>query len=115
MAAVLVSVAEFRTWSGAATASIPDSLIQDCLDEAEAGMLADVGTGMDDIQADSGAVTLARGEELRRASRLMARRNSPEGFSGYGDIAIQVASRDPDSYRTIAAIRSILVVPEGVA
>ena len=128
MTAVLVTVPQYRTWSGAATATISDSVIQQCLDEAESGLFADVPTTLEEISpppwsgmsapcGPSGisAISLATGEILRRSSRLLARRNSPEGVSGYGDIAISISSRDPDSARTIQSIRSILCTPEGVA
>lgn len=111
----LVSIAQFRAWAGAASSTVPDALIQQCLDEAEAGMCADLGVAVDDLTVSDAAASLATGEELRRSSRLLARRNSPEALSGQGDFAIIVPSRDPDSARTLQAIRSVLLLPEGVA
>jgi len=112
---VLVTVADFRLWSGAATASVPDELVQSCLDEAEAGLVADLGVPVTDIVAVPEAEALGFGEEMRRASRLLARRNSPEAVSGFGDAFITIPSRDPDSARTIFSMRAILEIPEGIA
>jgi hypothetical protein len=113
--AVLISVANFREWTGAASGTVSDALIQACLDEAEAGLLADLGLQISDIQAVDQAHDLASGEELRRASRLLARRNSPEAISGAGEAVFAVPSRDPDSARTLSAIRAVLVIPEAIA
>jgi len=114
--AVLVSVADFRLWSGAnLPASVPDSLISDCLDEAEAGICAETGVTVAAIQLDAAATAIARGDEFRRASRLLARRNSPEGIAGAGsEGVIQISSRDPDSAASIRTIKALLLVPEAV-
>ena len=111
----LVSIAQFREWAGAATATVSDALIQACLDEAEAGLTADLGLQVTDLMAVDQAHDLAAGEELRRASRLLARRNSPEAISGFGEAAFAVPSRDPDSARTLSSIRAVLVIPEAIA
>ena len=113
--ATLVSVAEFRSYAGAAASTVPDSLVQGCLDEAEAGLTADLGIAITEITPSVQATSLARGEELRRASRLLARRNSPESISGQGEAVFTVPSRDPDSARTIWAIKSALTLHEGIA
>lgn len=112
---VLVEVADFRSWAGAAASTVPDELIQGVLDESEAGLLADLGVGLELVQAEPDAIPLASGEVLRRSSRLLARRNSPEAISGFGDVAIAIPVRDPDSYRTIRALYSILLLQEGIA
>lgn len=107
---------EFRAWSGAGTASVPDSLIQACLDEAVSGLVADLGVDPALVAADPAAAAIAHGEILRRASRLLARRNSPEALAGMGELgAVTIPSRDPDSTRAVWAIKSLLVIPEGVA
>ena len=114
----LVSVSEFRSYAGAGVATVPDSLVQGCLDEAEAGLLADLGidiTVIYDFPEPEEPIALARGEELRRASRLLARRNSPESISGQGEAVFTVPSRDPDSARTIWALKSALTLHEGIA
>ena len=113
--AMLGTVAEFRLWSGSSTATVPDALVQMCLDEAEAGIAADLSVPIPDIQLDPEALALAKGEEMRRASRLLARRNSPEAVSGVGDALFTIPSRDPDSARTLQAIRALLLIPEGIA
>lgn len=113
----LVTVAEFRIWAGAnLPSSVPDVLVQECLDEAEAGIVADIGATVAGIQANPQALDVALGEEKRRANRLLARRNSPEGIAGAGaDGIIAIPVRDADSQRAVWAIRSHLAVPEGVA
>lgn len=111
----LVSVEAFRAYAGAAVMSVPDALIQQCLDEAESGLLIDVDTSLAEIEAFPEAVALATGEELRRASRLLARRNSPESVLGLGEAAFVMPSRDADSARTIWAIRAVLIVHEGIS
>ena len=122
--ASLVTVEAYRQWAGASTATVPDGVIQASLDEAENGMLIDVGITMSVLWEQGGvpcspgsvsATSLATGEVMRRASRLLARRNSPEGVAGYGDVVIGISSRDPDSARTIQALRSALLVNEGIA
>jgi len=115
--AVLVSVPDFRVWAGANTpASISDDLIQTSLEEAESGIAAETGATIIDIQANASATAIARGDEMRRASRLLARRNSPEGIAGAGsEGVISIPSRDPDSAASVRQIRAILLVPEGVA
>jgi len=112
---ILVNVQQFRDWAGAAVSTVSDPLIQACLDEAEAGLCADLGLQVPDLQAVDQAHDLAVGEELRRASRLLARRNSPEAISGFGEAAFAVPSRDPDSARTLSAILATLVIPPAVA
>jgi len=111
----LVTVPQFREWTGAASANVSDTLIAACLDEAEAGICADLGLTVAEINAVDQAHDLAAGEELRRASRLLARRNSPESVVGSGEAAFIVPSRDPDSARTLSAIRANLVIPEAIA
>ena len=114
MTAQLVTVEEFQLWSGAS--NIPDSLIQSCLDEAEASLLADLGITVADIRADPEATGVAYNEEMRRAQRFLARRNSPEGLAGAGDLGlIQIPTRDPDSQYAIWRIAALLGLPEGVA
>jgi len=113
--AILVTVAEFRLWTGSATATVPDPLLQFCLDEAEAGIVADLGVPVSEIETVPEARSLACGEEMRRASRLLSRRNSPEAVSGFGEALIAIPARDPDSARTIFSLRAILEIPEGVA
>lgn len=113
----LVTVPDFRTWAGAnVPASVPDALIKQCLDEAEAGIVADVGATVADIEQNLMALDIAVGEEKRRANRLLARRNSPEGVAGVGDAGvIAIPVRDADSQRAVWGIRSHLAVPEGIA
>lgn len=112
---VLVSVADFRAYSGAASATVPDALIQTILDEAEAGLVADIAVPITTVQASPEALSLSYGETLRRSNRLLARRNSPESISGVGDVAFSVPVRDPDSFRTIRSIMALLTLHEGVA
>jgi len=115
--AALASVQDFRTWSGAnLPQSVPDSLIADSLDEAEAAIVTEVGAAIDIILADPHSLSIARGDELRRCSRLLARRNSPEAIMGAGsEGVIAIPSRDPDSAAAVRQIRSLLLVPEGVS
>lgn len=113
----LATVPDFRAWSGANTpASVPDALIQNCLDEAESGIVADLGVGIETVALYAPAIAIAHGEELRRASRLLARRNSPESIAGAGEAGlITIPSRDPDSARAIQQIKALLLIPEPVA
>lgn len=111
----LVTIAQFRAWSGAATSTVPDSLIQQVLNEAEAGITVDIDSPIGEVLGNPAAHALASGEELRRASRLLARRNSPEGVAGMGDLGFTVPVRDPDSFRTVSAIRTLLGISEVVA
>lgn len=112
--AAIVSIADFRAWAGASVDMVPDSLIAATLDESEAGMTVDIGVTVGDILASPEATALAWGEEVRRASRLLARRNSPESISGFGELAIVIPSRDPDSARTLVQIRQALGIPNEV-
>ncbi len=114
--AALVDVESFRIWSGAnLPTNVSDELISMSLDEAEAGLLADVGCTLDDLVVDAAAIAVARGDEMRRASRYLARRNSPEGVAGAGSEGIiSIPSRDPDTQRSIWTIQAILGVPMGV-
>lgn len=113
----VVSVPEFRAWAGAnVPASVSDELVQMCLDEAEAGMLADIGATLGEVTLHPHAINIAKGDETRRASRLLARRNSPEGIAGAGaEGVISIPARDPDSAASVRQIRALLMVPEGVA
>lgn len=111
----LVTVAEFRAWSGAATGSVSDAVIEACLEEAEAGLVADTQLTIGAIVVNPDAAALAYGEELRRGSRLLARRNSPEAISGMGDAIFTIPVRDPDSARTVLEIQALLNVPIVVA
>ena len=114
--AELVTVSDFRTWAGASNVSAPDTVVQQCLDEAEASILADLYVTIDEILSLADATVTARGEELRRAQRLLARRNSPEGIAGAGELGwVAVPSRDPDSSWAVTRLRQQLNVPEGIA
>jgi hypothetical protein len=115
--AALVGIESYRMWAGAnLPASTPDQVIDDALNEAESQLAAEVGADVDAIATDSKAVAVGRGDVLRRASRLLARRNSPEGIAGAGaEGLISVSPRDPDSANCVRVIRSILLVPEGVS
>ena len=115
MTARLVTVEEFRDWSGAATASVPDELVQQCLDEAEAGIVADTGIlTIDEVIVVIEAGVIARGDEMRRAANLLARRNSPEGIAGAGDDGIiAVPAGDPGSPAATRRIRRILGIAAG--
>ena len=113
---VLVSVDEFRQWAGISPTSASDDVLAATLDEAEAGLAADVGDTLAAIMADQDAVAIGSGEVLRRANRLLARRNSPESVLGAGvdGILVTVPARDPDSQRSVWSIQAILDVPQGV-
>ena len=113
--AALVSVNDFRAWAGASVDNVGDALIAATLDESEAGIQADLGVTVGTILASPEATSLAWGEEVRRTSRLLARRNSPESISGFGELAIVIPSRDPDSARTLTQIRQTLGIGEVVA
>lgn len=113
----LVSVQQFRAYAGAnVPASVPDQLIQTVLDEAESGIAQETAQPLTAIQANAAALAIATGEELRRGSRLLARRNSPEGIAGIGsEGTIGIPVRDPDSGNAIRQIRSILLTKEAIA
>lgn len=111
---ILVSVPEFKVWSGAGM--VPDMLIQACLDEAEASIVADLGAPIPVIRTVPEAESVAYNETLRRAQRFLARRNSPEGLAGAGDLGfIQIPTRDPDSQYAIWRLQALLAIPEGIA
>lgn len=113
--AVLVDVSTFREWAGISDA-VSDVVLALTLDEAEAAIAADVGEPLQAIIANAAAANVARGEELRRANRLLARKNSPEALAGAGaETVITIPSRDPDSQRSVWTIQSILGTPAGVA
>jgi hypothetical protein len=115
MAAILVSVSEFRQWAGIGS-NVPDDVIEGVLAEAESGIAADVGEPITAIVADESAAAIAHGEMLRRTNRLLARKNSPEAVASAGsEGVIAIPSRDPDSQRAVDAIRSHLVSDWGVA
>ena len=79
-------------------------------------MLAEVGESLDTISLDLGALSIAFGEEQRRAAHLLSRRNSPEGFAGAGSEGyISIPGADPGSPRAVRQIRALLVSREGVA
>lgn len=115
MTARLVTVEDFREWSGAGSSSSSDELIQQCLDEAEAGIAADVGVrSIDEIVTVLEANAVARGDEMRRAANFLARRNSPEGIAGAGDDGvIAVPAGDPGSASATRRIRRILGIAAG--
>ncbi len=109
--AQLADVDDFRLWAGAASTTVPDNLVQQCLDEAEAGLVSDVGvlTVEEIIAGSAAAVAIAKGDEQRRAANLLARRNSPEGFAGAGeDGYIPVPAGDPGSAQAVRRIRRLL-------
>ena len=113
--AVLVEVDDFREWAGVG-AQVSDDVIAATLDEAEAAIAWDVGETIATIVGNPDASAIAYGEELRRANRLLSRKNSPEGIAGVGSEGIiTLPSRDPDSQRAIWGIQSVLGTPEGVA
>lgn len=107
------TLAELKDWTGATNVS--DTILQACLDEAEVSLRTDVGIAPDDddpIQSTLDALHVAHGETLRRAQRNLARRNSPEGISGLGDLgAFRVPVRDPDSAVSVLRLREILGFP----
>ena len=112
----LVTADDFRLWAGVSAVTVPDSLIQQCLDEAESGLLADLGdVDILDVKTSKQAKPVATGEVLRRAARFLARRNSPESIAGTGDFSVIVPSRDPDSQRAVWALTQILGLDVGVA
>jgi hypothetical protein len=113
----LVTVQQFREWAGAnVPQTVPDSLIDQILNESESAIAQETQQPLTAIQGNPAALAIATGEELRRASRLLSRRNSPEGVAGMGESGlISISSRDPDSGNAIRQIRSILLTPEAVA
>ena len=115
--AILVSVAEFRAWAGTnVPAQVPDALIAECLDEAEAGIVSEAGSPIDLIAAHPLAGAEATGEEKRRAQNLLAKRNSPEGVAGMGvEGYISIPAIPVGGQRVIWHIRQHLQVDEGVA
>jgi hypothetical protein len=109
-------VAAFRIWAGASAATVPDQLIVACLGEAEAALATEVGVPLEDMMGHSDAAYLAHGELMRRTSRLLARRNTPESVASVGsDGYMQVPSRDPDSAASVRQLRALLLAPEGIA
>jgi hypothetical protein len=115
VAAILVSVDEFRQWAGVGQ-NVPDEVIDGVLSEAESGIAADVGEPITTIVGDPAAAAIAYGEMLRRTNRLLARKNSPESVVGAGSEGVfAIPSRDPDSQRAVDAIRSHLLSDWGVA
>ena len=115
----LVSVEQFRLWAGAAVQTVPDDLVTICLDEAEAGIVADVfgktEGSITAIVAEPSAAAIAVGDEMRRAANILARRNSPEGYAGAGEegIIIAVPAGDPGSAAAARRIRRLLGLAAG--
>jgi hypothetical protein len=103
-------------WSGAVAATVPDDLILACVAEAETALAVEVGVPLDEMMGNSDAAWLAHGELMRRAARLLARRNTPESVASVGtDGYMQVPSRDPDSAASVRQLRALLLAPEGIA
>jgi hypothetical protein len=112
----LIDIPTFRAWAGAGADSVPDVLVQLCLDEAESALVADVRAPVATITADPDAAVIARGDVLRRTANLLARRNSPEGVAGVGDDGlITVPSGDPGSPAAVRRIQRILRIERVVA
>jgi len=107
---VLVTVDQFREWAGVSSGSVSDEIIQVCLDDAEAGLLADLGlVDTSTIEAFPAAVAVAFPDLLRRAQRGLARRNSPESMMGSGELGFfPVPARDPDSAQSVWRLMQIL-------
>lgn len=112
----MVTVEDFRGWAGAAYSTVPDGLAAACLDEAEAALWSDVGCDLPmDLTSSPQAAAIARGDVLRRAANILARRNSPEGVAGVGDMGIiTVPSGDPGSPAAVRRLRRILGMPPQV-
>ena len=72
----LVTLEELKVWTGAV--NVPDSILQSTLDEAESAILSEVGAPITEVEANSDARAIFYGEELRRAQRLLARRNATQ-------------------------------------
>jgi hypothetical protein len=115
--AKLVDITSYRTWAGASVGSVPDSLIQQSLDEAESGLVADVGCGtVDAIVVNLDANAVAVGEVQRRTNNLLAKRNSPEGVAGVGDMGvISIPSTPAGSMASVRQIKQHLGIPLVVA
>lgn len=110
----LISNDEFRAWVG--HANLPDAVVGVVVAEAEASLLADLGlTDTSEIEANTQALAVATGEELRRAQRFLARKNSPEGIAGGGEYGIAVPIRDPDSQVSIWRLMELLDIGIPVA
>ena len=113
MAAALVTWDELAEWANAP--AVPESILQSCVDEAEASLLADVDVRVTEITKNKAALAVAHGEVLRRGQRLLGRRNSPEGQIGVGEFGVAIPIRDPDSVNAVNALRNILVPEWGIA
>lgn len=112
----LVSADEFRDYSGASLSTTGDDVVVAVLAEAHAGLAADVGVDVAQIAAHPDARAIAVGDIQRRAANLLARRNSPEGVAGVGDMGvITVPSGDPGSPRAVARIQRLLGIPRAWA
>ena len=105
--AKLETVAGFRAWAGTnIPGNVPDQLIQDELDEAESMLVADVRCGtVDAIIVNLDANPIGLGEVRRRAQNLLAKRNSPEGFSGTGEEGFITIPAVPSG--ALSAVRQI--------
>jgi hypothetical protein len=113
--ATLATIDELRDWANAP--SVPDEILQDCLDAGEASLIADLGLrDTTDIVASIPATSIAHSEVLRRSQRALGRRNSPEGVAGIGEMgSITLPIRDPDSVTAMQQIQEILRIPFGIA
>lgn len=114
MTAKLETVAGFRGWATVnVPANVPDTLIQACLDEAEAGLVADVLCGtVDRIITNIDANPIGVGEVRRRAQNLLGRRNSPEGVAGVGqDGFVMIPASPPGSAIAVRQIKQHLGIP----
>lgn len=101
-AATWATIADLRAWIDMPATAGDDTVLQQCLDVAQeqqqCRLDAEAVEGwVDDIATVPEAVKQAL---LMRSSALYRRRQTPEGVSGFGDIAVvRVGGRDPDVER----------------
>lgn len=101
-AATWATVADLRAWIDLPVSGGDDTTLQRCLDVAQEQQSCrldpdSVQGWLDDTATVPEAVKQAL---LMRASALYRRRQTPEGVSGIGDLAVvRVGGRDPDVER----------------
>lgn len=112
----LVTVSQVRAYSGPTIGHLSDDVVQECLDEAEAGLIADLGVDMAAVMQHPDARHVAVGDVKRRTANLLARRNSPEGVAGVGDMGIvPVPADDPQTSRSVLRIKRLLGIKRALA
>ena len=100
--ATWATLADLRSWVDLPVGAGDDPVLQQCLDVAQEQQQCRLDAdAVDGWNADLATLPEAVKQALlMRASAMYRRRQTPEGVSGFGDIAVvRVGGRDPDVER----------------